>query len=135
MAKKLPFRRTSHLSSSLSPHTPEDSVSSSLVEPHQNMDKLEDLDANTYIVSNDQPEQSSLQLYQALEEKMGHSLPFISDPEMKLIERADMKNGDTAYRGYALMDTKGNIVFHKVNDHWGEEIDTTAEDIKKELSK
>jgi alkyl hydroperoxide reductase subunit AhpC len=63
------------------------------------MDKLKDLDANMYIVSNDQPEQQ-LELYQALEEKMGHSLPFISDPEMKLIERAGMKNGDTAYRGY-----------------------------------
>ncbi|MCM3708043.1 redoxin domain-containing protein [Cytobacillus firmus] len=97
------------------------------------MDKLEDLDANMYIVSNDQPEQQ-LELYKALEEKMGHSLPFISDPEMKLIERTDMKNGDTAYRGYAIMDSKGNIVLHKVNDHWGEEIDTTAEDLKKELT-
>ncbi|MEH6986344.1 MULTISPECIES: redoxin domain-containing protein [Bacillales] len=104
-----------------------------MVELHQNMDKLEDLDANMYIVSNDQPEQQ-LELYQALEEKMGQSLPFISDPEMKLIEQAGMKNGDTAYRGYAIMDTKGKIVLNKVNDHWGEEIDTTAEDIKKELS-
>lgn len=95
------------------------------------MDKLEGLDVNMYIVSNDQPEQQ-LELYNALEEKMGHSLPFVSDPEMKLIENADMKNGDAAYRGYALMDTKGNIVFNKVNDHWGEEIDKTAEDIKKE---
>ncbi|MDM5225297.1 redoxin domain-containing protein [Cytobacillus sp. NJ13] len=102
-----------------------------MVELHQNMDKLEGMDANMYIVSNDQPEQQ-LELYNALEEKMGHSLPFVSDPEMKLIERADMKNGDAAYRGYALMDTKGNIVFNKVNDHWGEEIDKTAEDLKKE---
>ncbi|GLB60089.1 hypothetical protein NCCP133_22210 [Cytobacillus sp. NCCP-133] len=89
-----------------------------------------------YIVSNDQPEQQ-LELYTALEEKMGQSLPFLSDPEMELIEQADMKNGDTAYRGYALMDTKGNITYNTINDHWGEEIDKTVKEIKveyKELS-
>ncbi len=93
------------------------------------MDKLEGMDVNMYIVSNDQPEQQ-LELYNALEEEMGHSLPFVSDPDLELIERADMKNGDTAYRGYALMDAKGSMVFHKVNDHWGEEIDKTAKEIK-----
>lgn len=93
------------------------------------MDKLEGMDVNMYIVSNDQPEQQ-LELYNALEEEMGHSLPFVSDPDMELIERADMKNGDTAYRGYALMDAKGSMVFHKVNDHWGEEIDKTSKEIK-----
>ncbi|MBT2686660.1 hypothetical protein J7I93_00520 [Bacillus sp. ISL-47] len=98
---------------------------------HQNMGKLEGMDVNMYIVSNDQPEQQ-LELYNALEEEMGHSLPFVSDPNMELIERTDMKNGDTAFRGYALMDTKGNIVFNTVNDHWGEEIDKTAKEIKEE---
>jgi hypothetical protein len=46
-----------------------------------------------------------------------------------------MKNGDTAYRGYALMDTKGNVAFNTVNDHWGEEIDKTAKEIKEEYDK
>jgi hypothetical protein len=54
---------------------------------------------------------------------------------MELIERTDMKNGDTAYRGYALMDTKGNVAFNTVNDHWGEEIDKTAKEIKEEYDK
>jgi hypothetical protein len=46
-----------------------------------------------------------------------------------------MKNGDTAYRGYALMDTKGNVAFNTVNDHWGEEINKTAKEIKEEYDK
>ena len=47
----------------------------------------------------------------------------------------DMKNGDTAYRGYALMDKDGKVIFNTINDHWGEQIDHTVEKINKEYKK
>ena len=47
----------------------------------------------------------------------------------------NMRNGDVAYRGYALMDEKGNLVFKTVNDHYGEEIEQTIKEIKEEYLK
>ena len=37
-----------------------------------------------YIISKDTPEQQR-ELYEALDEKYGKSLPFISDPDLKMI--------------------------------------------------
>lgn len=98
---------------------------------HENLDQLKDLDVNMYIISKDTPEQQR-ELYDPLAEKYGKSLPFISDPDWKMIERFDMKNGDVAYRGYGLLDEKGNVIFHTVNDHWGEQFDQTVKEIKDE---
>jgi alkyl hydroperoxide reductase subunit AhpC len=95
---------------------------------------LEDLDVNAYIISGDTPEEQ-LELYNALEEEYGKSLPFISDPELELIEKFNMKNEDAAYRGYGMLDTDGKVVFNKVNDHWGEQLSQTMEEIKKEYEK
>jgi len=53
---------------------------------------------------------------------------------MDVIEAVDMKNRDVAYRGYALIDTEGNKVFHTINDHWGEQIDKTLDEIEKEYN-
>ncbi len=87
-----------------------------------------------YIISKDKPE-NQLELYSQLEEYFGESLPFVSDQDMKLIDHMEMKSGDTAYRGYALIDGDGKLVFEKVNDHWGEEFDQTLADLKEELEK
>jgi alkyl hydroperoxide reductase subunit AhpC len=87
-----------------------------------------------YVISKDTPEEQAL-LHDALVEDLGTSLPFISDPEFQLIEQMNMRNGDVAYRGYALMDEKGNLVFKTVNDHYGEEIDQTIKEIKEEYLK
>jgi peroxiredoxin len=105
-----------------------------LVELHKNLNELEELDIPMYIVSKDTPEELAL-LHDALVEDLGTSLPLLSDPEFQLIEQMNMRNGDVAYRGYALMDEKGNLVFKTVNDHYGEEIDQTIKEIKEESLK
>ncbi len=87
-----------------------------------------------YIISSDTAEEQAL-LHEALIKEFGVSLPFISDPEMKLIDHMGMKNGDTSYRGYALLDENGNTVFKTVNDQYGEEIDQTIKEIKEEYLK
>lgn len=92
------------------------------------------MDIEMYILSKDLPEEQ-LQLYKELESIYGKSLPFVSDPDLKLIDFMDMKNGDVAYRGYAMLDQDGKVVFKSVNDHWGEQIDKTVEEIKNEYNK
>ncbi len=87
-----------------------------------------------YILSNDTPEQQQ-ELYTAIKEQLGNSLPFVSDPDLELASLFDMKNGDVAYRGYGLMDAEGNVIFHTINDHWGEELDKTLAEIKEEYEK
>ena len=105
-----------------------------LVELHKNLSELEDLDIPMYIVSKDTPGELSL-LHDAIVEDLGTSLPLLSDPELQLIQEMNMRNGDVAYRGYALMDEKGNLVFKTVNDHYGEEIEQTIKEIKEEYLK
>ncbi len=97
------------------------------------MDLLTDLDVDMYVISKDSPEEQ-LQLYKALNDEFGQSLPFISDPELELIDAMDMKNGDAAYRGYGIIDSEGNVTFTEKNDHWGEQIEDTVEDIKENVN-
>ncbi|NKE08034.1 redoxin domain-containing protein [Bacillus selenatarsenatis] len=104
-----------------------------MVQLHENLDQLKDLDVNMYIISKDTPEQQR-ELYEALDEKYGKSLPFISDPDLEMIDHFDMKNGDVAYRGYGLLDEKGTVIFQTVNDHWGEQFDQTVKEIKDEYN-
>ncbi|MEH7378897.1 hypothetical protein V7138_00225 [Bacillus sp. JJ1533] len=102
-----------------------------MVQLHQNLDVLKELDVNAYIISGDTPDQQ-LELYTALEELYGESLPFVSDPDLEVVDLFNMKNGDVAYRGYGMLDTDGQVVFNKVNDHWGEQLDETMKVINKE---
>lgn len=92
------------------------------------------MDMPMYVISGDLPEEQKL-LYDQLEKDFGKSLPFISDPELDLIDATGMKNEDTAYRGYAIIAPNGEVVLKQVNDHWGEEIDKTVEDIKEAYEK
>jgi alkyl hydroperoxide reductase subunit AhpC len=101
---------------------------------HENIGKLEGMDIEMYVLSKDLPEEQ-LQLYKELESIYGKSLPFVSDPDLELIDFMDMKNGDVAYRGYGMLDQDGKVVFKTVNDHWGEQIDKTVEEIKNEYNK
>ncbi len=88
-----------------------------------------------YIVSKDTTEQQK-ELSIGIREYTGeNSLPFISDPDFTLIDTMGMKDQDSAARGYGLLDTNGNVVFQTQNDHWGEEIEKTAAEIKKEYNK
>ncbi|MFE8699919.1 peroxiredoxin family protein [Cytobacillus sp. FJAT-54145] len=103
-----------------------------LVQLHENLDKLEGIDANMYVISKDTPEQQ-LELYNALKEQYGTSLPIISDPKLEMAEVFDVKNEDVYFRGYGILDTDGKVVFKTVNDHWGELFDETVEEIKSEL--
>jgi alkyl hydroperoxide reductase subunit AhpC len=100
-----------------------------LVELHNNLEVLDGVDMEMYVISKDQPEEQKL-LHDELEKTFGQSLPFISDPELELIDRVGMKNGDVAYRGYAIIAPDGQVVLKQVNDYWGQELDKTVEDIK-----
>jgi alkyl hydroperoxide reductase subunit AhpC len=101
---------------------------------HENLEKLEGLDVAMYIVSKDTPAEQ-LQLYSELEKYFGKSVSFVSDPKLELIDSLGMKNGDVANRGYAMIDTDGNVIFNTVNDHWGEQFDQTLAEIEKEYNK
>ena len=100
-----------------------------LVELHNNLQVLDGMDIEMYVISKDQPEEQKL-LHDELEKTFGKSLPFISDPELELIDGVGMKNGDVSYRGYAIIDPNGQVVLKQVNDYWGQELDKTVEDIK-----
>lgn len=82
-----------------------------------------------YVISSAQPEEQK-QLHDELNNVFGKSLPFVSDPDLQLIDHLGMKNGDVAYRGYAILDPNGKVVLKKINDNWGEELDKTVEEIK-----
>ncbi len=101
---------------------------------HENLDVLKELDVTTFIISGDTPEQQ-LELYTAIKDRYGESLPFVSDPEFKMIDTFNMINGDVAYRGYGMLDADGNVVFNKANDYWGDQLSETMEEIKKEYEK
>ncbi|RIW29582.1 hypothetical protein D3H55_18465 [Bacillus salacetis] len=105
-----------------------------MVQLHENLEVLKDLDVNAYIISGDTPEEQS-ELYKALKEEYGKSLPFISDPELELIDKFGMKNEDVAYRGYGMLDSDGEVVFTKKNDHWGEQLAETMKEINDEYNK
>lgn len=96
---------------------------------HENLDLFKDIDAEMYIVSSDLPEEQQL-LFNDLENHFGRSITFISDPDLQLIDFMGMKNGSEAYRGYGMMDKDGKVIFKTNNDHWGEQIDATLEEIK-----
>lgn len=104
-----------------------------LVGLHENLDQLAGIDAEKYIISNDQPE-NQLELHTQLEEHFGESLTFVSDPNLELVDHMDMKNGATAYRGYALIDGDGSLVFNTVNDYWGVQIEDTVKEINEALA-
>jgi alkyl hydroperoxide reductase subunit AhpC len=103
-----------------------------LVQLHENINEFKELGVDMYIISADQPAEQK-ELHSALTEAYGYSIPIISDPELTLIEKMGMKNNEVAYRGYGLLDQDGMVVFQTINDHWGEQIDDTLEEIKKEL--
>ena len=52
-----------------------------------------------------------------LEEALGQSLTFISDPERSLIDEIGMRNGDVTYRGYAIVSSDEQGVLKQVNDY------------------
>ncbi|MBI0579673.1 redoxin domain-containing protein [Neobacillus cucumis] len=105
-----------------------------MVQLHKNINKLDGMDIEMFVISRDSPEEL-LSLHNKLEETYGHSLPFISDPNLKLIDKMGMKKNDMAYRGYGMIDKEGNIIFTTKDDHWGEQIEKTVAKIKEEYNK
>lgn len=103
---------------------------------HENLERFDQFDVNLYSISKDKPEELK-QLSDALKEEYpredGRTVTFLSDPDFQLIEHMDMRNEDTAYRGFGVLDPTGEKVFVHINDHWGEELEQTIEKIKEEL--
>ncbi|SET35596.1 hypothetical protein SAMN05421676_104152 [Salinibacillus kushneri] len=89
------------------------------------------MNVDTYIISKDTVEEQKI-LYDEINRVFGESLPIISDPNLEVIDKMGMKNGDVAYRGYGMLDSEGNVIFQTKNDHWGEEIDQTLNDIEEQ---
>jgi alkyl hydroperoxide reductase subunit AhpC len=98
------------------------------------MDKLNGMDIEKFVISSDSPNEL-LSLHKQLEETFGHSLSFISDPKLELINQMGMKKNGVAYRGYGMIDKEGHIIFSTKDDHWGEQIEKTIEKIKEEYNK
>ncbi|AZU64276.1 hypothetical protein CHR53_25240 [Neobacillus mesonae] len=105
-----------------------------MVQLHKNRSKLAGMNVEMFVISKDSPEELRT-LHDKLEKTFGHSLSFISDPKLELIEKMGMKKNGVAYRGYGMMDKEGNIVFSTKNDHWGEQIEQTVEKIREEYNK
>ncbi|MED4203644.1 redoxin domain-containing protein [Neobacillus mesonae] len=105
-----------------------------MVQLHKNRNKLAGMNVEMFVISKDLPEELRT-LHNKLEKTFGHSLSFISDPKLELIEKMGMKKNGVAYRGYGMMDKEGNIVFSTKNDHWGEQIEQTVEKIREEYNK
>ncbi|MFD0824624.1 redoxin domain-containing protein [Neobacillus sp. M.A.Huq-85] len=105
-----------------------------MVQLHKNINKLEGMDIEMFVISRDSPEEL-LSLHNKLKENFGHSLSFISDPKLELIDIMGMKKNNVAYRGYGMIDKEGNIIFNTKDDHWGEQIEKTVEKIKEEYNK
>jgi alkyl hydroperoxide reductase subunit AhpC len=101
---------------------------------HENLKELEGLDVEMFIISKDTPEHQ-LELHNALKEMFGYSLNLVSDPELELVDHFGMKDGDTAFRGYGLMDQEGRVILKTASDHWGEQITETVKEIKEEYNK
>lgn len=85
-----------------------------------------------YIMSSEQPGNLSI-LHDQFDKEYGRSLTFISDPQLELISNIDMQNGTVAYRGYAVIDSEGNVVLKKVDDYWGENLTNVIKDIKETI--
>lgn len=102
----------------------------------RNLEQFDQFDVNVYAISKDAPNDLK-QLSDALKQDYprvdGRALMFLSDPDFQLIEHMDMRNGDTAYRGFGVLDKTGEKVFAHINDHWGEELNQTIEKVKEEL--
>ncbi|MEH7121854.1 redoxin domain-containing protein [Bacillus sp. JJ1773] len=105
-----------------------------MVQLHNNMNKLDGMDIEMFVISKDSPEDLRT-LQNKLEKTFGHSFSFISDQKLELIEKMGMKKNGVAYRGYGMIDKEGNIIFNTKNDNWGEQIEKTVEKIKEEYNK
>ena len=106
------------------------------MELNNQLEKLDALDAEVYAISKDRPNELK-QLADALKEKYPRDdqreITFLSDPDFELIEAMDMRDGDTAYRGYGLLDQNGETVFVQIDDHWGEKMAETTARITEEM--
>lgn len=108
------------------------------MELHKHLDHLSDLDADIYAISKDQPDELKL-LSDAIKKEYPRTddreIIFLSDPQFQLIGHMNMKNEDVAHRGYGMLGETGQPVFVQINDHFGEEMDQTAERIREEYQK
>lgn len=105
---------------------------------HENLEKLEPFQGKIYAISKDNPNELK-QLSDAIKEQYPRDdeleITFLSDPKLQLIEYMNMKNEDTAYRGFGMLDPEGKTLFVHINDHWGEELDQTIEKMNEEYAK
>lgn len=108
------------------------------MELNNHLEQLDTLDAEVYAISKDHPNELK-QLSEAIKEKYPRDdqkeIRFLSDPEFELIESMKMRDGDTAYRGYGLLDQNGETVFVQIDDHWGENWEKTVSRITEEMKK
>ena len=64
-----------------------------------------------------------------MKEAGSFTFTFLSDESFEVIDYVQMKNEEQnmSYRGISILDKEGNYVYHHVNDHWGEQIETTSD--------
>jgi alkyl hydroperoxide reductase subunit AhpC len=104
---------------------------------HENLDLFEGLNVELATASKEKVEETKI-LHSAFQEHFNEKgievIPFLSDPNLALIEYMDMKHGGEAYRGYGILDENGKFVYSKVDDYWGDNIEDTVEEIKEKLA-
>ncbi|OZM58242.1 hypothetical protein CIB95_01325 [Lottiidibacillus patelloidae] len=99
---------------------------------HENLDLFEDINVKVATASSEDVTNTK-KIYSDFAAYFSNVIPFLSDPEFKLIDYMDMKHGDVAYRGYGILDEDGNLVYSKIDDYWGDNIEETVQEIKEKL--
>jgi alkyl hydroperoxide reductase subunit AhpC len=107
------------------------------VQLHENIDLISDLDVNIVAVSVENVKNTKI-LHDKFVEVFPAEvkiIPFLSDPDFKLIEPMNMRHDDVAYRGYGIIGTDGQVIYSKVDDYWGDNIEVTFDTIRQQLNK
>ncbi|MFC0851556.1 redoxin domain-containing protein [Halalkalibacter oceani] len=102
-----------------------------MVQLQENLALFEDLDADLYAISADTPSNSM-----ALKEAGEFTYSFLSDESLSVLDYVHMKDEEhqMSYRGVSILDENGEYLFHHINDHWGEQIEETAQLIYDQLN-
>lgn len=97
------------------------------LQSHQ--ETLQELDADVYALSND-----SAADHASFQSAAGLSYSLLSDPDMEIIEKAEMQNGNTSLRGYSVFGEDGELLHSEENDLFGQQAPVIKDQIETVLA-
>ncbi len=89
---------------------------------------FDELDADIYALSTDSPENHA-----SFQTSAGLSYSLLSDPDMEIIEKAEMQNGNTSFRGFSVFDENGEFLHSEQNDLFGQQAPVIREQVEEIL--